>query len=349
MSDSAHLDQRRAHPAHSGFQGIRYRNNYIPATSSDGAAGQISFSGTYTGYSEADFFLGLPSYMGYGLGFSGTVGQRNERARRIRAGRLARQPALTLNFGIRWQLFTPIYEVHDRMTNFGMYSGQIELAGQNGNSRALYNQYNGIANFLPRLGLAYSLDDKTVLRAAFSRSSFQEGTGEYNRLATNAPWNVDLVGQWGGVGSQWRASPPTRSRSTRASRALGATGGCTVANVTSAPASCFAGRPHARHRSQLPPGGLQRVEPHPPAPAHQHPDAAGRLCRPAQRPPGRHLQHGPESCCCRMATRFPGPYLAGNPTLKNDGTGQQRLNTSTAIQNYDALQMAAQAAARQGA
>ena len=60
-----------------GMQMIRYRNNYVPATSSDGAAGQIGFNGTYTGYSEADFFLGLPSYMGYGLGYAGTVGQRN--------------------------------------------------------------------------------------------------------------------------------------------------------------------------------------------------------------------------------------------------------------------------------
>jgi hypothetical protein len=41
-------------------------------------------------------------------------------------------------------------------------------------------------------------------------------------------------------------------------------------------------------------------------------------------------------------TALPGPYLAGNPTLKNDGTGQQRLNTSTAIENYNALQLSAQ-------
>ena len=41
-------------------------------------------------------------------------------------------------------------------------------------------------------------------------------------------------------------------------------------------------------------------------------------------------------------TAMPGPYLAGNPTLKNDGTGQQRLNTSTAIQNYNGLQASAQ-------
>src|SRR5579872_2745438 len=44
---------------------------------------------------------------------------------------------------------------------------------------------------------------------------------------------------------------------------------------------------------------------------------------------------------CSNRTEVPGPYLSGNPTLKNDGTGQVRLNTSTGIQNYDALQFSA--------
>src|SRR5260370_39387585 len=85
------------------------------------------------------------------------------------------------------------------MTNFGERSGQIQLAGVNGNSRALYNQYNGIANFLPRICLAWSPGGKwgqnMVFRAAFSRSSFQEGNGEFNGLANNAPGNIDLVSQ----------------------------------------------------------------------------------------------------------------------------------------------------------
>ena len=224
VSDTA-IWTKGAHTIHMGFQLIRYRNNYVPATSSDGAAGQIGFNGTYTGYSEADFFLGLPSYMGYGLGFSGTVGQRNDALGAFVQDDWRINNKLTVNFGLRWQLFTPIYEVHDRMTNFGEYTGQIELAGQNGNSRALYNQYNGIANFLPRLGLAYSLDSKTVIRAAFSRSSFQEGTGEYNRLATNAPWNVDLVGQWGGANANG-AIPANQVTLDQGFGALGSTGGC---------------------------------------------------------------------------------------------------------------------------
>jgi len=244
VSDTA-VWSRNAHMLKFGFQLSRYRNNYVPATSNDGAAGQIGFNGTYTGYSEADFFLGLPSYMGYGLGFAGTVGQRNNALGAFVQDDWRVTSKLTVNFGVRWQLFTPIYEVHDRMTNFGMYSGQVMLAGQNGNSRALYNQYNGIANFLPRLGVAYSLDDKTVIRAAFSRSSFQEGTGEFNRLPTNAPWNVDLVGQWGAADANG-AIPANQVTLDQGFGALGATSGCTVQNVTSAPKACFAGvRIHA--------------------------------------------------------------------------------------------------------
>jgi hypothetical protein len=328
-----------AHTVRAGFQLVRYRNNYIPATSNDGAAGQIGFNGTYTGYSEADFFLGLPSYMGYGLGFAGTVGQRNSAIGAFAQDDWRISPKLTLNFGIRWQLFTPIYEVHDRMTNFGMYSGQIMLAGQNGNSRALYNQYNGIANFLPRLGIAWSVDDKTVVRAAFSRSSFQEGTGEFNRLATNAPWNVDLVGQWGGVGTNG-GIPSNQVTLDQGFGALGATSGCTVQNVTSAPAACFQGvRLHATDPNYRPAVSnqwnltIQRQV------TNALTVQAGYV--------GQHSDHLAaiynmgQNLLLPNGTATPGPYLSGNPTLKFDGTGQQRLNTSTAIQNYNALQLVA--------
>jgi hypothetical protein len=331
---------KAAHTLRMGFQSIRYRNNYVPATSSDGAAGQIGFNGTYTGYSEADFFLGLPSYMGYGLGFAGTVGQRNNAFGAFVQDDWRISPRLTINFGVRWQLFTPIYEVHDRMTNFGMYSGQIMLAGQNGNSRALYNQYNGIANFLPRLGVAWSLDDKTVVRAAFSRSSFQEGTGEFNRLATNAPWNVDLVGQWGGVGTNG-GIPANQVTLDQGFAALGATSGCSVQNVTSAPKSCFAGvRIHATDPNYRPAVSnqwnftLQRQI------TNSLNLQAGYV--------GQHTDHLAaiynmgQNLLLPDGTSAPGPYLAGNTGLKFAGTGQQRLNTSTAIQNYNGLQLTAQ-------
>jgi hypothetical protein len=339
-SDTA-IWSRNKHTLKFGFQLIRYRNNYIPATSSDGAAGQVGFTGTYTGNSEADFFLGLPAYMGYGLGYAGTVGQRNNAIGAFAQDDWRINPHLTLNIGVRWQLFTPIYEVGNRETNFGMYSGQIQLAGVNGNSRALYNQYNGIANFLPRLGVAWSIDDKTVVRAAFSRSSFNEGTGEFNRLATNAPWNNSLVGQWGGVGVNG-AIPANQITLDQGFAALGAAGpACTTANVTSAPASCFAGvRLHATDPNYRPAVSnqwnlsIQRQ--------------IGNAFTAQAAYVGQHTDHLAaiynmgQNMLLSNGTAVPGPYLAGNPTLKNDGTGQQRLNTSTGVQNYQAIQLSAQ-------
>ncbi len=329
-----------AHTMHMGFQFERYRNNYVPATSSDGAAGQIGFNGQYTGNAEADFLLGLPSYMAYGQGFSGTVGQRNDAIGAYFQDDWRVTKHLTVNMGIRWQLFTPIYEVDNRMTNFNEITGQIELAGQNGNSRALYNQYNGIANFLPRLGVAWTpWGNNTVIRAAFSRSSFQEGTGEYNRLATNAPWNTDLVST--PIAGTNGAIPANQVTLDQGFAALGTSGaGCTVANVASAPAACFAGvrlhmtdpnyRPAVSNQWNL---SIQRQ--------------LGNSTTLQIAYVGQHTDHladilfANQKFLLPSGTAIPGPYLSGNPTLKGE-VGQARLNETTAIQNYDALQISAQ-------
>jgi len=331
------------HTMRGGFQVIRYRNNYIPATSNDGAAGQIGFSGQYTSNAEADFLIGLPTYMGYGQGFAGTVGQRNSAFGAFFQDDWRVSRHLTVNLGLRWQLFTPVYEVGDRMTNFGEYSGRIMLAGRDGNSRALYDQYNRIANFLPRIGVAWTpWGDNTVIRAAFTRSSFQEGTGEYNRLATNAPWNTDLVNQTSaGLNGSIPANQITLDQGFGA---LGAAQGgipCNINSVTSVPASCFAGvRIHMTDPNYRPAVSnqwnftVQRQ-------LHSSTTLQAAYV-------GQHTDHlaaiyfAGQSVLLPNGTVVPGPYLAGNPALKNAGTGQVRLNTTTGIQNYNAFQFSAQ-------
>jgi len=188
--------------------------------------------------------------------------------------------------------------------------------------------------------VAYSLGEKTVIRAAFSRSSFAEGTGEFNRLATNAPWNIDLVGQWGAANANG-AVPTGQVTLDQGFAALGSTSGCSVQNVTSAPAACFAGvRVHATDPNYRPAVSnqwnltLQRQM------TRSLTVQAGYV--------GQHSDHLAaiynmgQSYLFPDGTTVPGPYLSGNPTLKFDQTGQQRLNTSTAIQNYNALQLTAQ-------
>lgn len=70
---------------------------------------------------------------------------------------------LTLNAGVRWDVASPYVEKHDHWANLNLATGQLELAGQNGASRSLIDF--DLSAIGPRLGLAYSLDPKTVIRA----------------------------------------------------------------------------------------------------------------------------------------------------------------------------------------
>ena len=124
--------------------------------------------------------------------------------------------------------------------------------------------------------------------------------------------------------------------------ALGAAGpACTPANVTSAPASCFAGvRLHATDPNYRPAVSNQWNL------SMQRQISNAFTAQAAY--VGQHTDHLAaiynmgQNMLLPNGTAVPGPYLAGNLTLKNDGTGQQRLNTSTGVQNYQALQLLAQ-------
>ena len=80
----------------------------------------------------------------------------------------------------------------NRQSNFGLYTGQLEIAGQDGNSRALYNSFK--KDYQPRIGFAYTphgLDRKLVLRGAYTISSYLEGTGTNLRLTLNPPFESE--------------------------------------------------------------------------------------------------------------------------------------------------------------
>ncbi len=107
---------------------------------------------------------------------------------------------LTLNLGLRYQNQTPWVEVKDRQVNFGLFSGEIMYAGKDGNSRALYDSYNGGYDFQPRIGFAWTppgRGGKTVIRGAYSLSSYAEGTGSNLRLPRNVPFSpAEIITQF---------------------------------------------------------------------------------------------------------------------------------------------------------
>ncbi len=72
---------------------------------------------------------------------------------------------LTLNLGLRWSLHLPSTETHNQGAIFNLATQQLDYLGVNGNSRSARELHYG--NVAPRIGLAYSIDQKNVIRAGF--------------------------------------------------------------------------------------------------------------------------------------------------------------------------------------
>ncbi len=177
------------HTMHIGFEFSRQRINiFYPGN--EGVAGQFNFSGQYTGAAEADFMAGLPTQVQGGIS-GGTWGQRSSIYAGFFQDDWRATSTLTFNLGLRYEVTTPLVEVENRQANFGLLNGQEYLAGAAcpyTNCRALYNNYYGLADWQPRVGVAWTPWKNTVVRAAATVSSFMEGTGSNLRLPLNPPF-----------------------------------------------------------------------------------------------------------------------------------------------------------------
>ncbi|HJW99269.1 MAG TPA: TonB-dependent receptor, partial [Terriglobales bacterium] len=79
-------------------------------------------------------------------------------------------PKLTVNYGLRWDIYFPQYV--NAAGNGGFVNantGEILIAGQNGVGLG-GNVNTNYKHFAPRLGIAYQFTPKTVVRAGFGRS-----------------------------------------------------------------------------------------------------------------------------------------------------------------------------------
>lgn len=182
-----------------GANGVRYQQNRF-YSGNNGALGSFGYSAQYSGSQFADFALDLVSSKGRGQGDGRRWGQRHWRFGTFVQDDWKVTNSLTLNLGMRWEYTQPLYEVNDLQANIDANNGQIQLAGKNGNSRALYNPY--YKQFMPRLGIAWTPEmfgKRLVVRAAYGITSFLEGTGVNLRLPLNPPYffesnqNYDLT------------------------------------------------------------------------------------------------------------------------------------------------------------
>ncbi|MGH9345574.1 MAG: TonB-dependent receptor domain-containing protein, partial [Terriglobia bacterium] len=134
---------------------------------------------TTTGNAMASFLLGIPASASLGRE-SGTFGLRWWEASSYFQDTWKVSRKLTMNYGLRYEVFTPMVEVHNRMTNFDPATGTLVLAGQGPGGSCLATRAlmcTDWKNFEPRLGFAYQMTPKLVLRAGYALQS-AEGDGK---------------------------------------------------------------------------------------------------------------------------------------------------------------------------
>lgn len=182
--------QKGSHLLKMGGQAIRYQQNRF-YSGNNGALGYFAYTGVVSGSAFADFLLDQLQSKGRGSS-SGNWGHRQWRTAVFFQDDFKATQTLTLNLGLRWEYNQPVYEVADRQLNVDIYTGEIKRAGQNGNSRALFNPY--YKQFMPRFGFAWSpaaLNRRFVVRGGYGITSFLEGTGANLRLPLNPPFFVE--------------------------------------------------------------------------------------------------------------------------------------------------------------
>lgn len=186
--------QRGRHLLKFGAQFTRYQqNSFYPGN--DGELGDFTYTGQYsvlpgnTGYPFADFLLDRVYDVQIG-NVTGLTGQRQWRDGVFAQDDFKIAHNFTLNLGIRWEFDQPIYEVNNKMANVNEVTKQIEYAGVDGNSRALYDPY--YAQFQPRFGFAYQPTPRWVLRGGYGITSYLEGMGANLRLTQNPPFHTDF-------------------------------------------------------------------------------------------------------------------------------------------------------------
>lgn len=160
--------------SHTFKTGASFRKNQFNTYNPSGYPnGNFAFTGEITSSAKsggnpnnafADFLLGKIKTGSYQLPMPET-GRRNYYLGLFLQDDFKISKKITLNAGLRWEYESAMTIANNIYTRFDPNSGQLLAAGINASKSLNINTPK--LDFAPRVGLAYAITDKTVLRAAF--------------------------------------------------------------------------------------------------------------------------------------------------------------------------------------
>jgi hypothetical protein len=146
---------------------------------------QLTRSATGTGGNAlASFLLGLPTQVSRSHTPFEPRYHSNEPSAYVQDDWRARS-WLTLNLGVRYDIFTPFTEEQNRLSNLDLANSTVRVAGANGVSRTA-GVKTDYSNLGPRLGFAATVSPSTVVRGGYGLTYFPGNIASFAYMK-NAP------------------------------------------------------------------------------------------------------------------------------------------------------------------
>jgi hypothetical protein len=166
---------RGAHSLRFGGEYQYMTINHFQPEASNGPRGSFTFSGAITGAnanqfnSWADFLLGLPSSMGKDLQYLNPATVRMPSYGFYVRDQWQATRKLTLNFGVRYEYYPVGHRDHRGPERYDPDTNLVYVGG-NGDTPFDAGIEVGKGQFAPRLGIAYRVTEKTVIRTGYGIS-----------------------------------------------------------------------------------------------------------------------------------------------------------------------------------
>jgi hypothetical protein len=146
---------------------LTYSGQFSKPTAAQCGCTPTTDANSVNAYDLADFYFGLPSAIALGNDLVTNLRQHVHSLYLQDDWRVT--PKLTLNLGLRWEFSTPLWERDNQWSNFNPATNSLVRA----TSGSLYNRSlvnPDYKDYGPRLGLAYSVAPKTVIRGGYGIS-----------------------------------------------------------------------------------------------------------------------------------------------------------------------------------